>query len=428
MKYTAKKLNKTQTTLSVTLDSDDLKHAKELSLRHLAPQVKVPGFRKGKVPAKLVEKYVDSAALASEVVEHAINHAVNDIAEQEDYRILDRPNIDVTDFKPFESLEFTAELELLPAVELGDYKKLKVKRGKVDVKEDEINDVLKRVQQQFAEKKEVKRAAKDGDEVNIDFVGKKDGEAFDGGTSSGYTLTLGSHTFIPGFEEAIVGHKAGDKFDVPLTFPKDYHAEHLKGAKVVFEVTLNSITEVVLPEVDDELAKKAGGFDTAKALREDVVRELTAQQEKSIDDTYKDELVAALVAASEVPVPHVLVEDQMKSIEQDALQNLMYRGMTADQYIQSQGYKDIEEWREKEFKVAAERRVQAGLALAELSKAEDIQVGQDELKARHDAMLEQYKNNADIVKQLDSPEARRDLANRVLTEKTVDRLIEINGK
>ena len=421
-------MNKTQTTLSVTLDAEDLKHAKELSLRHLAPQVKVPGFRKGKVPTKLVEKYIDSAALASEVVEHAINHAVNDIAEQEDYRILDRPNIDVKDFKPFESLEFTAELELLPAVELGDYKKLKVKRGKVDVKEDEINDVLKRVQQQFAEKKEVKRAAKDGDEVNIDFVGKKDGEAFDGGTSSGYTLTLGSNTFIPGFEEAIVGHKAGEKFDVPLTFPKDYHAEHLKGAKVVFEVTLNSITEVVLPKVTDELAKKAGGFDTAKALREDVVRELTAQQEKAIDDTYKDELVAALVAASEVPVPQVLVEDQIKSIEQDALQNLMYRGMTADQYIQSQGYKDIEEWREKEFKVAAERRVQAGLALAELSKAEDIQVGQDELTARHDAMLEQYKNSPEVVKQLDAPEARRDLANRLLTEKTVDRLIELNEK
>lgn len=428
MKYTAKKLNKTQTTLSVTLDADDLKHAKELSLRHLAPQVKVPGFRKGKVPAKLVEKYVDSAALASEVVEHAINHAVNDIAEQEDYRILDRPNIDLKDFKPFESLEFTAELELLPAVELGDYKKLKVKRGKAEVKEDEINDVLKRVQQQFAEKKEVKRAAKDGDEVNIDFVGKKDGEAFDGGTSSGYALTLGSGTFIPGFEEAIVGRESGDKFDVPLTFPKDYHAEHLKGAKVVFEVTLNSITEVVLPKVDDELAKKAGGFDTAKALREDVVRELTAQQEKTLEDTYKDELVAALVAASEVPVPQVLVDDQMKSIEQDALQNLMYRGMTADQYIQSQGYKDIEEWREKEFKVAAERRVQAGLALAELSKAEDIQVGQDELTARHGAMLEQYKNSPEVVKQLDAPEARRDLANRLLTEKTVDRLIELNEK
>lgn len=428
MKYTAKKLNETKTTLSVTLDADDLKHAKEVSLRQLAPQVKVPGFRKGKVPAKLIEKNIDPGTLASEVVEHAINHAVNDIADKEDYRILDRPNIDVTDFKPFESLEFTAELELLPTVELGDYKKLKVKRGKVEVKDDEIEDVLKRVRQQFSEKKEVDRAAKDGDEVNIDFVGKKDGEAFDGGTSSGYVLTIGSNTFIPGFEPAIVGHKTGEKFDVPLTFPKDYHAEHLKGAKVVFEVTLNSVTEVVLPEVTDELAKKTGGFETAKALREDIVRELTSQQEKAIDDTYKDDLVAALVAVSKVPVPQLLVDDQMKSIEQDALQNLMYRGMTADQYIQSQGYKDIEDWREKEFKVAAERRVAAGLALAELSKAEDIKVGQDELKARHDSMLEQYKNNADVVKQLDSPESRRDLANRLLTEKTVDRLIELNEK
>ena len=428
MKYTAKKLNETKTSVTVTLDSDDLKHAKELSLRHLAPQVKVPGFRKGKVPTALVEKNIDPVALANEVIEHAINHAVNDIADKEDYRILDRPQIDVKNFDPYTALEFTAEIELLPAVVLGDYKKLKVKRGNVEVKENDITDVLTRVQQQFAEKTEVDRPAKETDEVNIDFVGKKDGEAFDGGTSSGYSLTLGSHTFIPGFEEAIVGHQKGDTFEVPLTFPKDYHAEHLKGAKVVFDVTMNAVTEVSLPEIDDELAKKSGGFESAKQLREDVVRELTAQQEKSVDDTYKDDLVAALVAASTVPVPQVLVDDQMKSIEQDALQNLMYRGMTADQYIESQGYKDIEEWREKEFKVAAERRVQAGLALAELSKAENIEVGQDELRARHDAMLEQYKNNPDIVKQLDAPEARRDLANRLLTEKTVDRLIELNEK
>lgn len=428
MKYTAKKLNETKTQLSVTLDASDLKTAKALAVKHLAPQVKVPGFRKGKVPANIAEKNLDPTALANEVVEHAINHAINDIAEKEDYRILDRPQINLKDFKPFDSMEFEAELELLPEITLGDYKKLKVKRGKVEITDDEIQDVLTRVQQQFAEKKEVKRAAKDGDEVNIDFVGKKDGEAFDGGTSSGYSLTLGSGTFIPGFEEAIVGHKTDDKFDVPLTFPKDYHAEHLKGAKVVFEVTLNAVNEVVLPKVDDELAKKAGGFKTAEELRADIVRELTEQKEKSVDDTYKDDLIGELVKISKVPVPELLVNDQMQSIERDTLQNLMYRGMTAEQYIESQGYKDLDEWREKEFKVAAERRVQAGLVLAELSKVEDIQVGQDELNARHDGMVAQYQNNPEVVKQLDTPEARRDLANRVLTEKTVDRLVELNEK
>lgn len=426
MKYTAKKLSDTRTKITVTLGESELKKAKALALRHLAPQVKVAGFRKGKVPASIVEKNVDPSALANEVVEHAINSAVNDIAEKEDYRILDRPDVDLKDFKPYSSLDFEAEMELLPKITLGDYKKLKVKRAPVAIDKSEIDDVITRLQQQFSTKSAVERAAQDGDEVVIDFVGKKDNEAFDGGTSKDYTLTLGSNTFIPGFEPAIVGHKIGDKFDVPLTFPKDYHAEHLKGAKVVFEVTLVRINEVVLPGVDDELAQKAGGFKTVADLKADITRELTAQKEKATDDTYKDDLVGALVSVSKVPLPQILVDDQMKSIERDAMQNLMYRGMTAEQYIASQGYKTIEEWREKEFNAAAERRVAAGLALAELSKVEDIQVGQDELAARHAQMIEQYKNNPEVVKQLDSPESRRDLANRVLTEKTVDRLIELN--
>lgn len=428
MKYTAKKLSETRTKITVTLEESEIKTAKALALKHLAPQVKIAGFRKGKVPANLIEKNIDPTALANEVVEHAINSAINDIAEKENYRILDRPDVDLKDFKPYVSIEFEAEIELLPEVTLGDYKKLKVKKESVELKPEEIDDVMARLRQQFAEKKEVKRAAQDGDEVIIDFVGKKDGEAFDGGTSSDYALTLGSGTFIPGFEEAIVGHKTGESFDVPLTFPKDYHAEHLKGAKVVFETKLNTINEVVLPKVDDDLAKKAGGFKTLTELNDDIKRELTSQKEKSVDDNYKDALVEALVSVSKVPVPQLLVDDQVQSIERDALQNLMYRGMTAEQYIASQGYKDQDEWREKEFKVAAERRVQAGLALAELSKAEDIQVGQDELATRHNMMLEQYKNNPEVVKQLDTPESRRDLANRLLTEKTVDRLIELNEK
>lgn len=427
MKYTAKKLSDTRTKITVTLNESDLKNAKTIALKHLAPQVKVAGFRKGKVPAAIIEKNVDPTALANEVVEHAINSAVNDIAEKEDYRILDRPNVDLKDFKPYTSLDFEAEMELLPKITLGDYKKLKVKRSPVKIEKSEIDEVLTRLQQQFSTKSEVKRAAKDGDEVVIDFVGKKDGEPFDGGTSKDYALTLGSNTFIPGFEPAIVGHQPGDTFDVPLTFPKDYHAEHLKGAKVVFEVTLNKVNEVVLPEVDDDLAGKAGGFKTVAELKSDITRELTAQKEKAAEDTYKDNLVGALVAVSKAPIPQLLVEDQMQSIERDAMQNLMYRGMTAEQYIASQGYKTLEEWREKEFKTAAERRVAAGLVLAELSKAEDIQISQDELTARHNQLIGQYKSNPEIIKQLDSPESRRDLANRMLTEKTVDRLIELNS-
>ena len=424
MKHTLKKTSDTQVHLSVELDKTDLATAKRAAVQELSKTVKVQGFREGKVPANVAEKNIDPLALANATTENAINIAVNDIAIAEELRILDRPQVDLGDFQPYDVLTFEATIDIVPDVTLGDYKKLKAKKEAVDVSDAEVDEVVERMRTQLAEKKTVKRAAANDDDVRIDFIGKKNGEAFDGGTAKDYDLVLGSNSFIPGFEEAIVGHKVGETFDVPLTFPEDYHAEHLKGAEVVFEVTLNDIKEVVLPEVDDAFAVKVGPFKTVEGMREDIRAELMQQKEKTIEDKYKDDLVGELVAVSTVPMPQLLVDDQIRQIEQDAMQNLMYRGMSPDQYIAQMGYKDHDEWHDKEFRVAAERRVQAGLALAELSKAENIEVTKDELDARHAQMLEQYPTMKD---QLDSPEARRDMANRVITEKTVDRLVELNS-
>jgi trigger factor len=425
MKHTLKKSSETEVHISVELDGTDLATAKRAAVQELSKSVKVPGFRAGKVPANVAEKHIDPLALANTTTENAINIAVNDIAIDEQLRILDRPQVDLKDFQPYDSLTFEATIPVVPEVTLGDYKKLKTKADTVDVTDAEVDEVVERMRSQLAEKKAVTREASSGDEVTIDFVGKRDGEPFDGGTANGYDLVLGSNSFIPGFEEAIIGHKPGDTFDVPLTFPADYHAEHLKGAETVFSVTLHEIKEIVLPEVNDEFAVKVGPFKTVEGMREDIRAELTQQKEKAAEDKLKDDLVGELVSVSTVPVPQVLVDDQLRQIEQDAMQNLMYRGMSPEQYLQQMGYKDHDEWREKEFKVAAERRVQAGLALAELSKVENIDVTKEELDARHAQMLEQYPTMKD---QLDAPEARRDLANRVITEKTVDRLIELNTK
>lgn len=425
MKHTLKKSSDTQVHVTVELDSKDLATAKQIAVRELSKTVKVPGFRAGKVPANVAEKHLDPLALANATTENAINIAMNDVAVSEELRILDRPDVDLKDFQPYDSLTFEATIAIVPEITLGDYKKLKAKKDSVDVSEAEIDEVVERMRSQLSEKKSVKREASSGDEVNIDFIGKLGDEPFDGGTAKGYDLVLGSNSFIPGFEEAIVGHKVGETFDVPLKFPDDYHAEHLKGADTVFTVTLNDIKEVVLPEVDDAFAVKVGPFKTALGMREDIRAELTQQKEKAAEDKYKDDLVGELVTVSKVPVPQVLVDDQVRQIEQDAMQNLMYRGMSPDQYIQQMGYKDHDEWHDKEFKVAAERRVQAGLALAELSKVENIDVTQEELTQRHAQMLEQYPT---MKEQLDSPEARRDLSNRVITEKTVDRLVELNTK
>ncbi len=424
MKHTLKKLSDTSVLATVELSTDDLATSKRLTVRRLLPKVKVPGFRQGKVPADVAEKHIDPVQLANDTAEQAINIAINDVAVAENLRILDQPNVDLKEFKPYESMVFEATVEILPEISLGDYKKLKVKPEKVTVTEADIDEVVERMRGQLANKTKVNREVSSGDEVKIDFVGKhKNGEPFDGGSATGYDLKIGSNSFIPGFEEAIVGHKSGDTFDVPLSFPKDYHADALKGKPVVFSVAIHEIKEITLPKVNKEFASKVGPFKTVEAMREDIRSQLQAQRQKEVDDRLKDELVGQLVEKSKVPVPKLLVDDQMRQIEQDAMQNLMYRGMSVEQYLEQQGYKDHDEWRQKEFNDAATRRVQAGLVLAELSKVEKIEVSTDELNARLSQMLEQYGH---MKEQLDTPEARRDIANRLLTEKTVERLLELN--
>lgn len=424
MKHTTKKISDTQVELTVTLSGEDLIAAKSTALKHLSRDIKVAGFRKGKVPANVAEKNLDPNVLANEVVEHAINDSFNEIVTIEDMRVLDQPKIELKKFVPYTEAEYEAVVEVLPEIKLGDYKKLKVKKVVKKVEKSDIDEVVERLLTNSAEKKDSKSAAKLTDEVTIDFVGKKDGEAFDGGTAKDYAITLGSNTFIPGFEDAIVGHKIGDKFEVPLKFPKDYHAKHLAGAAVVFEVELKNIQTVSLPKLDDDFAAKVGPFKTKQELLDDIKRELNDQNERQATDTYNDDLIGALVQASKVPVPQILVDDQMRSVEQDFNQNLMYRGMTPEQYAEQMGYKNEDEMRDKEFKEAATRRVQSGLVLSELSKVENIQVTLDELNARLAEMAQQFPN---MKEQLETPESRRDIANRVLTEKTLERLVELNS-
>ena len=368
MKATVKNISDTRVLVTVTLGADELAAAEQVALKKLSKDVKVNGFRKGHVPIEVVKKNVDSAALSQETVENALSKSVAEAYLDNNLQALERPEVEIKKFVPGDVLEFTAEGDVLPKVTLGDYKKLKATVKAVEVAKDDIEDVVERMRKGFAEKKETKAAAKDGDEAVIDFVGKKDGVAFEGGTGSDYPLTLGSNSFIPGFEEALVGLKPGDKKDVELTFPKEYHAKDLAGKKVVFEVTVKKVNAVSLPKVDDEFAAKVGPFTTTKELRDDIKREIAAQKEREANDQLKDDLVKQLVAKSKVSVPAVLREDQIKSIEQDLQQNLMYQGMTLEQYFESKGYADRDAWVKAEAEEAADNRIKAGLVLAELSK------------------------------------------------------------
>lgn len=427
MKTTIEHVSPTKVKLTITLGKEELAAAEQVATVKLAKEVKVSGFRKGKVPASVAAKHLDPNLLAQQTADDALSKAVAEAFLTENIQALDRPEVELKKFIPGQEMEFTAEAEVLPKITLGDYKKLGIKPKQSKVTEADVTEIIERMRDGMSEKHDVERAAKVGDEVSIDFVGKKDGVAFEGGTGENYDLKLGSNSFIPGFEEGIVGKNIGETFDLELKFPKEYHVADLAGADVTFTTTLKKVRELKKPKLDDEFAKKADSkITTLKALKDDITSELTKQKEREAGEKLKDELVGKLIEISDIPVPQLLLDDQARSIEQDMTQNLMYQGLTIEQYIANQKFKSREQWHEKEVVPAAEKRVKAGLALAELSKVEKIEASADELAEHINLYKSQYANNPDMLKRFDEPEAQRDIANRLLTEKTVERLVELN--
>jgi len=428
MKTSIKNISDTKVELTVTLDAEELAIAAQVATAKLARDVKVSGFRKGKTPIEVAAKNINPTTLQEQTIDNAISKAVASAFRDTKLQVLDRPAVSIKKFVPSEMMEFIAEAEILPIIKLGNYKKLKINNETITVSEAEITDTVNRIRQSFSDKKNVTRPAKIGDETIIDFLGKKDGVAFEGGSGNDHSLTLGSNKFIPGFEEGVVGHKPGDVFDLKLTFPSDYQSAELKGAKVVFTVTLQTIKEVTIPEMNNELAAKSGPFKTVAELKADIKRELTDQKKREADDRSRDDLVKQLVEISKVPVPDILITDQSRSIEQDFVNNLKYQGVSLEQYLETKGFESKEVWLRTEVKDVATKRVKAGLVLAELRRVENIEASSDELDVRVDVYKKQYANNDEALKKFEQPEVRRDIANRLLTDKTIDRLIELNKK
>ena len=428
MKTSIKHLSATKVEVTVNLGVEELAIAEEVALKKLGQELKIPGFRKGKAPISAVAKNVDENTLQERIINEAISNAVASSYIDNNIQSLERPFVDVKKFVPKESLEFVATSEVLPEVKLGDYRKLKATPEKVEVSVAEVDDVVDRMRQGLAQKKEVKRVAKIDDEVVIDFVGKRDGEVFEGGTGKDYSLKLGAGQFIPGFEDGIIGHKAGEEFDTEVTFPKDYHAANLAGVKATFSIKLHKVQEASLAELNDEFAAKVGPFTSVKEMKDDIKRELTKQKEREANEKLKDTLLEELIGKSEIPVPDILLQDQAKSIEQDFVHNLSHQGLKLDDYIKNKAFDSKEDWIKKEVEPAALKRVKVGLALAELTKMEKIQASDEEIAQHISLYKQQYANNAEALKQFDLPEVQRDIANRLLTEKTVDRLVELNKK
>lgn len=425
MKSTTKKLSETKVEVKVTLDGADLKPAREEALNQLAKNVKIQGFRQSKAPASMVEKNVDPNAISEREIDIAVRASMAKAFADEKLNLISIEKVDVTKFVPDESAEYTAIVEVLPEVKLGDFKKLKAKMEKTEPSTKDVQEIVDNIVSAYAEKKTVKRPAKDGDEVIIDFVGKKDGEAFAGGTAKDYHLVLGSNSFIPGFETGIVGHEPGDKFALNLTFPKDYPEKSLAGQKTIFEVLLKQVNEVVKPKEDDELAKKCGDFKNMDELRADIKKNLEAQNHHRALEKYRDDLVNELAKSSKVAAPDILINDQLRFIRNDMSRNGASYGLSLEKYVERLG-QTMEEW-EKQARELAEARVKASLVLQILAREQKIEVAEEEVEAKIAELKDAYKKSKEALKQLKQPEVRQDIKNRMIIDKAMDFLVEANG-
>lgn len=425
MKTTTKKLSDTRVEVKVTLDAADLKSAREQALTRLAANLQVQGFRKGKVPAQMVPKYVDENSINNEVLDIAVRSTMQDAFNAVKIMPIAIEHVNVDKFVPGESAEYHATAEVLPDIKLGNYKNLKATCKPTEPTAKDIQEIIDNIVNAYAEKVVVQRAAKTGDEVIIDFVGKKDGEAFKGGSAKDYPLTLGSGSFIPGFEDGIVGHASGDKFNLELTFPKNYGEKTLAGQKTVFEVLVKQVNEIQKPKEDDELAKKCGNFQTMAELREDVKKNLEAQNHHRAIEEYREALVAELVKGSKVSAPELLISDQLRFIKDDMRRNAAAYGMQLEEYIERSGQK-YEDW-EKEARKVAEERVKSSLVLQILARDQKIDASDEEVSAKIAELCDLYQKSKEALENLKKPEVRQDIKNRLIIDKTIDFLVAANG-
>ena len=423
MKVTVTKQSDTKADISVVASKEDLEKARMRALKNLQPNVSADGFRKGKVPLNLVDKNVDPKAVNTEALDEAVNSMLIEAIQQEKLRVLDKPTVEVTKFVPDQELEFKAIVETMAPVKLGDYKELKKKLEKVAVKKEDIQEVIDNLRLRVAEKKEVDRASKNDDEVWIDFEGfDKDGKEVAGAKGTDYPLRLGSDTFIPGFEENLEGVKKGDEKEFTLTFPKDYGHKPLANQKVTFKVKVRVVKEVVLPELNNELAGKIGPFKSVSELEEDIKMQLQQQKMNEAQAKLQDELIGDLLDQSTIVAPESFLADQQLHILEDFKQNLTYRGITMKEFLDQSGMTE-EEYIEKEVKPQAERRVKIGILLSEVASEEGIDATEEEID-RHIQLAAGQMQSQPGAFDPQNPDLRRDVANRLITQKTLDKLTE----
>lgn len=425
MSVTVENLEKNMAKLTITVAADEVDKAMQNVYIRNKSRYSVPGFRKGKASRAMLEKMYGKGLFLEDAVNNILPAEYSKAVDESGVDVVSEPQIDFVQVDPDKDLIFTATVAVKPPVELGQYKGVEIPKADLEVTEAEINDYLKREAEKNATNKTVEdRAAKDGDIATIDFDGSVDGVAFDGGKGENYPLTIGSGTFIPGFEEQIVGHNVGDTFDVNVTFPEDYNASELAGKAAVFACRLNKLEEKVLPEIDDEFASEVSEFETLDEYKAHIAKTEKEKKEIQAERSREAAAVRAAVANAAIEVPAPMIDTEAKQMVDEFAQNLQSQGMQLEQYLQYFG--QTRDQMVETMKDRAEERIRERLVLEAVGKAENIEVSEEEITEEINTLAENYKMEAEEIRSIINDDyLKEDIVNRKVRKMLAEAAVEV---
>lgn len=423
MSLQVEKLEKNMAKLTIEASAEELGKAIESAYQKQKNKISIPGFRKGKVPRKMIEQMYGKGVFYEDAANELIPEAYAKALEECEEEIVSQPSIEVTQIEEGKPFIFTATVALKPEVSLGKYKGIQIEKISTEVTDEEIDAEINKERESNAREITVEdRAVKDGDMTILDFEGFVDGVAFAGGKGENYPLTIGSGAFIPGFEEQLVGAELNKEIEVNVTFPEDYKAEELKGKAAVFKCTVKEIKEKELPELDDEFASEVSEFETMAEYREDVKKKLTEKKETEARDKKKEAVIEAIIADAKMEIPDAMLETQQRQMVEDFAQRLSMQGLTLEQYYQFTGL-DHDKMLEQ-VKPTALKRIQSRLVLEAVAEAEDMTTDDADYDKEVTRLAEIYQMEEDKVREMLGEREKKELMRDVVVKKAVDFVVE----
>ena len=423
MSVQVEKLEKNMAKLTIEVSADDLEKAIQSAYNKQKKQICVPGFRKGKVPRQMVEKMYGVEIFYDDAANSIIPKAYADAYDECELEIVSQPEIDVVQIEKGKPFIFTAEVAVKPEVTLGEYKGLAVDKISTRVTQKEVDAKIQEEAEKNARTIVVEdRAVQDGDEVVLDFEGFVDGVAFEGGKGENYPLTIGSGSFIPGFEEQLVGAEAEKEVEVNVTFPEEYHAEELKGKEAVFKCTVHEIKAKELPEIDDEFAAEVSEFDTLEEYKADVKAKIKEQKASEGKAKQEDQVVEQAIANATMEIPEAMIDTQARQIVDDFARRMQSQGLTMDQYMQFTGM-TVDKLLE-DAKPQAKQRIETRLVLEAIAKAENIEISDEKLDEEVAKMAEAYNMEADKLKELMGEAEKKQMKEDMAVQEAITFLVE----